>query len=359
MHLFFKNKEEYLMGYKKTVKTENVLNSAVKFENSCKGFDYSFPFKVYCEITNLCPFKCTICPTGRGLVKRHGSMSEEIYKKVVNEVASWKLRPALGLYGMGEPLKHPRVCDYVHYAKLKGLKVFFATNASLLDEEKQIKLAESGLDELKISFEAENPAIYEKIRIGSNYKNTLHNIQSFLKVIAKRKIKMTVDILVIKYDENEPLDVKEKFKNLFLPLYDVNFYSYYVTNMNWKGAVQNDLLKNKGYTKEPMKSICNSYMGIIVSWDGKFRHCTNDFNDEFSANDISQMSLKEFWFSESRVKIMEKMKKGDWGNVLLCKGCSAPYTLLSRRRLYETKGKKIILDKALHGHQFGGGVRVA
>lgn len=315
----------------------------------------SLPTTVYCEITNLCPFRCTICPWGLGLVKRHGSMTEEIYRKIVDEVAYWKPKRSLGLYSLGEPLFHPKVFDYIRYAKSKGLKVFFATNASLLDEKKQDLLAESGLDELKISFEAENPDIYEKIRIGSNYKQTLYNIQSFLKLLKKNKIKMSIDILVIKYDDREPLDVREEFKNLFLPFYDVNFYSYYVTNMNWKGTIKNPMLKNKNLLVRPMEKICAKFEDLVVSWDGKFRYCDNDFNDEFSSYSIDQMSLEKFWFCNERLELIAKMIKGDWGNVELCRGCSAPYSLPTRRRLYETKGKKLILDKALYTYLFTDG----
>jgi len=91
----------------------------------------------------------------------------------------------------------------------------------------------------------------------------------------------------------------------------------------------------------------------------KFRHCTNDYNDKFSVWDIKQKSLKSFWLSETRTSIMEKMKKGDWDNIMLCKGCSAPYTVLNRKRLYETNGEKIVLGKALHDHLYAAGTRHA
>ncbi len=326
--------------------------NSFKKEKEALSFDNQLPYVVYCEITNMCPFKCKICAWGQGLVKRHGSMTKDIFKKVVDEISLWEPKRSLGLYSMGEPLYHPMVFDYIRYAKSKGLRVFFATNASLLDREKQIKLAESGIDELKISFEAEDPEIYEKIRVGGNYKDILHNIQSFLRLLTKRNIKISIDILVIKYDENESLDVSEKFKNLFLSLYDVNFYSYHVANMNWKNNIQASLLRNKGYSSEPMRKVCPKFNDLVVSWDGKFRHCDLDFNDEYSSCSIENMSAKDFWFNENRRKILEKMEKGDWGSIDLCKGCSAPYTLSRRRRLYESKGKKVVLDKALHSYLF-------
>ena len=37
-----------------------------------------------------------------------------------------------------------------------------ATSGFLLDKEKAIELAESGLDEIRFSFEGENPELYEK-----------------------------------------------------------------------------------------------------------------------------------------------------------------------------------------------------
>ena len=86
----------------------------------------------------------------------------------------------------GEPLLHPEICDFVKYAKDKGLiDVYFNTNAMLLDGNMAKKLIDAGLDRLSISFEGYTRDVYEKYRLGSKFDTVLQNIDSMMELKQK------------------------------------------------------------------------------------------------------------------------------------------------------------------------------
>jgi MoaA/NifB/PqqE/SkfB family radical SAM enzyme len=272
-------------------------------------------------------------------------MDEKTFKKVVDEICLWEPKPILAIYNLGEPLVHPLCFEFIRYAKSKKLITVAATSGFLLDKEKAIELAESGLDEIRFSFEGESPEFYEKIRRGSNYNRVLENIQYFLNILAKRNIKMVTDILVIKYSKEEPLDVSSEFKRLFNSIYDVNFYSYYPAN--WRNTIKKDFLDFQE-KHAPIKEVCKKFIDVTaVRFDGSIVYCDLDYNAEFSDYHIDNTSLMEFLYSTGRKEIINKMKEGRWTEIPLCKECSAPCTILNRKRFYETKVSKGYLQESL------------
>lgn len=83
-----------------------------------------FPRIIELEITNHCNFQCVMCKTGNGQAKRHrGYMSEEIYQKLIDELADMGGRTAIKFVGQGEPTMHPLFLAWVRKAKEKGLSV--------------------------------------------------------------------------------------------------------------------------------------------------------------------------------------------------------------------------------------------
>jgi radical SAM protein with 4Fe4S-binding SPASM domain len=276
-----------------------------------------------------------MCPIGNDLVRIKGKMDFELFKKGIDDITQWGISPNIGLNGMGEPLSNRGFAKYIKYASSKGFHTFFSTNAYLFSEKKIKQLAYSGLRELKISFEAEDPQEYEKIRRGSSYKKVLKQIQNFLAYLQKNHIKMVVDILVIKYTREKSLEIDSEFKRLFTHLYPVNFYSFYASD--WRGTVEKEYLKNLQVTHSAIYEVCNKFKELYVGVDGSVRYCTLDYNGEHSVYNLNDMTLQDIWHSQSREKIMSLMKQGKWDQIDMCSSCSAPYTIKKRERLLENE----------------------
>jgi MoaA/NifB/PqqE/SkfB family radical SAM enzyme len=89
------------------------------------------------------------------------------------------------LCGLGEPLLHPRLFDFLREAKASGLWVRLVTNAALLDEEKAKELVALGLDEIHISLNAGTPEAYAKVHGVA--PAVFHRVLSAIRAIAEAR----------------------------------------------------------------------------------------------------------------------------------------------------------------------------
>ena len=93
-------------------------------------------------------------------------MSPGLFYRVVDEAASAGVSKIV-FSGWGEPLLHPRIMDFIAYAKSQGLGVLLNTNGYLLDEVVG-ELHELGVDNVTVSIDAASHDTYELIRRGGD-----------------------------------------------------------------------------------------------------------------------------------------------------------------------------------------------
>jgi wyosine [tRNA(Phe)-imidazoG37] synthetase (radical SAM superfamily) len=106
-------------------------------------------------------------------------MDFSLYKSIVDDAASL-LSDEIIIQGDGEPLLDDRFMEIVQYARNKGLKVIFFTNAILLDEKKAQRIIELEVDEIYCSLPAGTDKTYAAINTRQS-KETFHKITDNLK----------------------------------------------------------------------------------------------------------------------------------------------------------------------------------
>jgi len=127
-------------------------------------------------ISDRCNHRCIMCSEhspycadgGRRMAadildeRDFGLMDAPTYRHLIRDLVALGTHE-IELCGLGEPLLHPRLFDFLGQAKEAGLWVRLVTNAGLLDEEKARRLVTLGLDELHISLNAATPESYAKV----------------------------------------------------------------------------------------------------------------------------------------------------------------------------------------------------
>jgi MoaA/NifB/PqqE/SkfB family radical SAM enzyme len=116
-------------------------------------------------------------------------MSFSLYKNIVNDAVDL-LCDEIIIQGDGEPLLDNRFLEMVQYARNKGLKVIFFTNAILLDEKKAKRVIELEIDEIYCSLPAGTDKTYAVIN-SKQSKETFHKIAHNLKnfILLRNKLK--------------------------------------------------------------------------------------------------------------------------------------------------------------------------
>lgn len=140
------------------------------------------PLCIDIETAAVCDLACPFCY--RQFVATPDKIIDEaLFRRIVDEAAAMGV-PSLKLNWRGEPLLHPKLPDFVDYAKRKGiLETIINTNATTLDERKGRELIEAGLDLMIYSFDGGSKESYERMRPGRFKPNTFDrvyaNIQGF------------------------------------------------------------------------------------------------------------------------------------------------------------------------------------
>ena len=113
------------------------------------------PERIQLETVFACNARCTMCPVHDPSDRKHGIMSFDIFKTVIDKLDPYKEGiDKVDLWGLGEPLLDKNLEEKVGYAKQKGFKgLAIATNVELLSKERALGLFEAGLDTIIFSID--------------------------------------------------------------------------------------------------------------------------------------------------------------------------------------------------------------
>ena len=134
------------------------------------------PVCLYLETTNRCNLLCTTCPRTFEALEPPGDMSWELFTRIVDQLPNIA---RVVLHGVGEPMMVRALPRMIRYLKDRGTYVLFNTNGTLLGAKKGRELIESGLDELRVSLDAAEPAAFRLVRGRDMFHRIVRNLRAF------------------------------------------------------------------------------------------------------------------------------------------------------------------------------------
>jgi sulfatase maturation enzyme AslB (radical SAM superfamily) len=130
------------------------------------------------------------------------NMEFDLFKKIIDEwVPSLRY---LSLDGPGETIMNPDAFPMIRYAKSKGVRVMFSTNATLLDENMAEAVLDSGADLVIFSVNGATPEVYEAVHGRPCYEQTVTNIRRFLARKLERRAPILVSLQMIRLPDTLP-----------------------------------------------------------------------------------------------------------------------------------------------------------
>ena len=175
------------------------------------------PLSVDIEVASICDLACPFCYR-QSVATPDKTMDPDLYYDLVDQCASMSV-PSLKLNWRGEPLLHPKLPEFIDYAKSKGiLEVIINTNATGLDRAKGKELIKAGLDLMIYSFDGASKETYDGMRPGRFKSNSFdvvfNNIREFSNtreamnaIFPRTKIQMIIT--------NKTFTEQDKFFDLF------------------------------------------------------------------------------------------------------------------------------------------------
>src|SRR5215467_6743076 len=130
-----------------------LLSRYLSGSSVCPGL----PPTVVIANTHACNHFCRMCI--REAVKFDGpNMEVRLFRRIIDEGASYFRY--ISLDGPGETIMNPDAFDLIRYAKSKGIRMVFSTNAMLMNESVAESILDSGLDHIIFSLNGTSPDVY-------------------------------------------------------------------------------------------------------------------------------------------------------------------------------------------------------
>ena len=296
-----------------------------------------FPHMLDIELTSACNFKCLMCPTGnKSLTRKPVRMSDTTYSRILAQAKDHGT--VLRMIGWGEPLMHPRVCDYVAAASAQGLATHINTNASYLDPRRKppaarypgrilaARLIAAGLTSLKFSFQGVDRQSYAEMRNIDFFDHLIETIEMVSAVRAERD-KPWLAVSTTITDETE--EQINRFRERVNPLVDEvsvgnTIFDYFDTSaVRLKAPDRARLSKLKALESvekrhpDPCPEVFDK---LSIHADGSVVVCCNDFNGTQTLGNVNQTPLIELWHHPKIEAYRKRLSMRDY-DAPLCESC--------------------------------------
>ena len=284
----------------------------------------TFPRYFDVELTNVCNFKCLMCPVGVGSISmRKGFMADEVFYKMVEEIA--KHKAPVRFIRWGEPFLHPRILKYVEVLKDAGLIVHINTNGSMLNEDLMEKLIDLKLDSLKFSFQGVDRESYKEMRNIDFFDELIEKIKKFH---AKRQ-GLSPFVHVSTTITYETADQVEKFRESLRSHVDqLSIGRTVLEHIDPGKTCLSQITIEKLMGLKQQESVVKKHPQcpevfdkLSINWDGTVSACCGDYDNYMVVGDVKISTLSEIWQSEKMANFRSTLANMGHKKIKLCSTC--------------------------------------
>jgi radical SAM protein with 4Fe4S-binding SPASM domain len=285
----------------------------------------AFPRMIDMELTNLCNFRCLMCPTGNRSQKRaQGFMPDEVFYKVLEDIKGHDI--ALRFIRWGEPLMHPSLLPFLRAAKAQGVLIHLNTNGSHLTEELAGELLAVPIDSIKFSFQGVDRQSYREMR-NTDFFDELHGKIAMLARLRGEAPTPFVQVsTTITYETEAQV---AEFLRLFEPLADLVNVGH--TNFDWldlkavrlkpeEMALLEKLAQAQTVTR--VHPECPEVFDkLSINWDGKVTACCMDSDNLMVIGNVLEAPVATIWHNETMTHYREMLADMRHDELPLCASC--------------------------------------
>jgi len=296
----------------------------------------SFPLHLDIEVSGVCNLKCEFC-FQNGLIERPlGLMTFELFKSIIDEGAAEGLC-AIKLQIRGESFLHPRLFEFIEYAKDKDiLDVQITTNGTMLDEKRIQNILESRLDLIIFSVDSHHGDSFRDRNKKETYTSIEEAIQLLLERRQKRqntrpkvRLQASLDNPTIQALRQTESYLRERF-----PLADI-IAVHRIHDFREHVDGYPDLQTN--YDLGPCEYIMQR---LAVFWNGQVTTCCFDYNARFDMGDVTKQTVAEIWNSRKMMEFRRSHMRNERKDIDICKHCIVS---ICRKKEYDSVGVPNIL----------------
>ena len=300
-----------------------------------------YPLNVQIQTVSACNASCYMCPYPESWQSRNpGRMSDEVYKKIVDDLAQYKIGKFCP-YLENEPLLDAKIFERIDYAisKLDMRVLEVATNASVLDRKKledAMRVLPKANSHIWVSFHGIDKESYESI-MGLDFETARENVLALIEKAQDTKIKIRIRGAGMPRFQGEKMPNwfskkdyvnfwnNEFAKHKFKVRPEINFFTYH----DRAGQIErNEINFSKAGIFRP--SLKDFYCVKIDQWinflyTGELVLCCMDYHRETVFGDIKDNSINEIFTSDKFLCLAKQvLGSAESPDGFICKKCSSP-----------------------------------
>ncbi len=286
------------------------------------------------ELTNRCNARCVMCP--RDKTPETGLMEKTTFRKIVARCAEYGRVETLVFCGLGEPLLHSRIVDFVGMAADAGLRPTIVTNGSLLTRDRAQALVNAGLRSVTISLGGFTRETYEHVHRGLKFREVCENVTNFIEV-ATKKADLNIQISPTEQSMREAKKI-----SAFWRAKGARFCFFFPIAASRGAALSEQRLrelrtqeKSQGRTPRGCLSVDELFRPTrkdarimrkrasfvcfpkdrvtFISWQGNYHLCCNDYEKKHSVGSVFDTSVEQAYLAKAGISVENNALCADCG----------------------------------------------
>ncbi len=251
------------------------------------------------ETTTLCNAHCSFCQHPK--FKEFGTMTDELYNKIINEASNLPNLQTFIPMLTGEPFCDKKIIDRILYARhqLPQVSIQLYTNGSLLTLEILQQLRDIDNFNLSISLNGLNPETREKV-MGLNDWGHVIKMAHYAE-----QIKLPYRVTMVATPEIK-LDELGNF---------IKAGGMAIQYQSWAG-------QQYPYKRNRWTSCVRALNHMTIRYNGDANLCCFDPFGKVSFGNLKDNTIAEIWDSPQRQDYIAKHKEGRGNTLQLCDSCT-------------------------------------
>jgi radical SAM protein with 4Fe4S-binding SPASM domain len=240
-------------------------------------------------------------------------MTDEVFERLVRDAGN--SAEHMMLIGLGEPLLDPAIFERIEFCHRHSISTLLSTNGTLLDERAAIRVLDSPLEQITLSFDGARKETFEFYRKGANFEKVRNNFAGFARLKAERRSKLQVIVQMVRMEGNAS-EVSD-------------FVAFWrgmpgVDQVRIKEDETNLMRPDAGHSPDEWKHPCHYlWRGpVYVKQNGDVYPCCQSYMlDGTPVGNIGREPLVSIWNSGEMQRMRELHASGRGGEVDVCSRC--------------------------------------
>lgn len=246
-------------------------------------------------------------------------MSTELAMRAIKESAELGVN-SLKFNGRGESTLHKDFEKITSYAKSLAHGSTFIdritnSNFNFPYDKESIFLGLCNQTKVKVSFDSFRKEIFEKQRKGSNYENTLANMNKFYNYPIRDNTFVVQAVRTqLNKDEDLEHEIKSRWPEATPSIRDCV-----------EGRINKDLSETiiKKRDDQERQTCVQAHARLVVHWDGRVAPCCPSIDNSLIIGDLNKESVIDVWKSKAAYDLRKSLLDKTAFEKHPCKGCSS------------------------------------